>query len=132
MLDMTAMCQSPATLVAWYGLRLKIDTLQDWLPVWLLSSCYYDIRCILGVACVTDKVREARLRSFWHVQCREEEDRVRRILEADVRGQRSGGRQRKSYEGRSKSFASRYVKLKNLLKLPCKPFAASESDHDVL
>jgi len=56
-----------------------------------------DIRRILGVACITDKVREARLRWFGHVQRREEEDCVRRILEADVRGQRSRGRQRKRW-----------------------------------
>ena len=54
-----------------------------------------DIRRILGVACITDKVREARLRWFGHVQRREEEGCVRRILEADVHGQRSRGRQRK-------------------------------------
>ena len=54
-----------------------------------------DIRRILGVACITDEVREARLRWFGHVQRREEEDCVRRILEADVHGQRSRGRQRK-------------------------------------
>jgi len=56
-----------------------------------------DIRRILGVACITDKVREARLRWFGHVQRREEEDCARRILEADVRGQRSRGRQRKRW-----------------------------------
>ena len=56
-----------------------------------------DIRRILGVACITDKVREARLRWFGHVQRREEEDCVRRILEADVHGQRSRGRQRKRW-----------------------------------
>ena len=55
-----------------------------------------DIRRILGVACITDKVREARLRWFGYVQ-RREEDCVRRILEADVRGQRSRGRQRKRW-----------------------------------
>jgi len=54
-----------------------------------------DIRRILGVVCITDKVREARLRWFGHVQRREEEDCVRIILEADVHGQRSRGRQRK-------------------------------------
>jgi len=36
-----------------------------------------DIRRILGVACITDKVWEARLRWFGHVQRREEEDRVK-------------------------------------------------------
>ena len=52
---------------------------------------------ILGVACITDKVREARLIWFGHGQRREEEDCVRRILEADVCGQRSRGRQRKRW-----------------------------------
>jgi len=56
-----------------------------------------DIRRIFGVACITDKVREARLRWFGHVQRREEEDCVKRILEADVRGQRSRGRQSKRW-----------------------------------
>jgi len=35
-----------------------------------------DIRSILGVACITDKLREARLRWFGHVQRREKEDCV--------------------------------------------------------
>ena len=56
-----------------------------------------DIRRILGIACITDKVREARLRWFGHVQRREEEDCVRRILEANVHGQQSRGRQRKRW-----------------------------------
>jgi len=47
--------------------------------------------------CITDKVREARLRWFRHVQRREEEDCVPRILEADVCGQWSRGRQRKRW-----------------------------------
>ena len=41
-----------------------------------------------------NKVWEARLRWFGHVQCWEEEDCLRRILEAEVHGQRSRGRQR--------------------------------------
>jgi len=51
-----------------------------------------DIRHNFEVACITDKVREAR-----RVQRREEEDCVRRILEADVHGQRSRDRQRKRW-----------------------------------
>jgi len=54
-----------------------------------------DIRRILGVACIKDKVREARLRWYGHVQRRDESDCVKRILEANVGGQRSRGRQRK-------------------------------------
>jgi len=57
-----------------------------------------DIRRILRLACITDKVREARLRWFGHVQYREEKDCVRKILEADVHGQRSTGRQRKKVD----------------------------------
>ena len=37
-----------------------------------------DIRRILGVACITDKVREARLRWYGHLQRREEDDCVKR------------------------------------------------------
>ena len=44
-----------------------------------------DIRRIIGVACITDKVREARLRWYGHIQRREEDDCVKRILEAGRR-----------------------------------------------
>jgi len=44
-----------------------------------------DIHRIIGVACITDKVREARLRWYGHIQWRED-DCVKRILEADVHG----------------------------------------------
>ena len=58
-----------------------------------------EIRRILGVACITDKVREARLRWYGHtcIQRREEDDCVKRTLEANVGGQRSRGRQRKRW-----------------------------------
>ena len=56
-----------------------------------------DIRRVLGVACITDKVRETRLRWYGHIQRREEDDCVKRILEANVGGQRSRGRQRKRW-----------------------------------
>jgi len=46
-----------------------------------------DIRRILGVACIMYKVREARLRWYGHIQRREEDDCVKRILEANVGGQ---------------------------------------------
>ena len=36
-----------------------------------------DIRRIIGVACITDKVREARLRWYGHIQRREEDDCVK-------------------------------------------------------
>ena len=43
------------------------------------------------------KVREARLRWYGHVQRREEDECVKRILEANVGGERSRGRQRKRW-----------------------------------
>jgi len=46
------------------------------------------IRRIIGVACVTDKVREARLMWYGHMQRREDDDCAKRIQEADVYGQR--------------------------------------------
>jgi len=51
----------------------------------------------IGVACVTDKVHEARLRWYGDVQRREDNDCVERILQADVCGQRSRGRQRRRW-----------------------------------
>ena len=70
---------------------------------WILGLTLRDkkindaIRRILGVACITDKVREARLRWLGHVQHREDEDCVRRILEADYVDNRVGSRQRKRW-----------------------------------
>ena len=56
-----------------------------------------DIRKTVGVANITDKVREARLRWYGHVRRREEHASIRRIMEADVHGRRSRGRQRKRW-----------------------------------
>jgi len=71
---------------------------QRWIDAVKYTTAMEDLRQtrkqILGVACITDKVREARLRRYGHVQRREEEDCVRRILEADVHGQRSIGADR--------------------------------------
>jgi len=53
-----------------------------------------DIRRILGVVCITDKVWKARLRWYGHVQRREEDDCVKLILEANVSGQWRRLRQR--------------------------------------
>jgi len=70
-------------MLSWIlGLTLKDRKMND------------DIRRIIGVACITDKVREARLRWYGHIRRREEDDCVKQILEADVHGQRSRGRQR--------------------------------------
>jgi len=54
-----------------------------------------NIRCILGVNCITDKIREARLRWFGNVIRRKKKDCVKKILKADVCGQQCRKRQRK-------------------------------------
>jgi len=53
---------------------------------------------MLGVACITDKIREARLRWYGHVMRREDESCIKRIMTAEVTGvtgRRSRGRQKK-------------------------------------
>ena len=56
-----------------------------------------DIREVLGVACITDKVREARMRWYGHVMRRDREDGccIKRIMNAEVNGRRSRGRQKR-------------------------------------
>ena len=46
-----------------------------------------DIRRILGIASITDKVREARLRWYGHVQRREEDDCVWRMHRIELNGE---------------------------------------------
>ena len=54
-----------------------------------------DIRQEVGVACINDKVREARLRWNGHVARREENHSTKRVMKAKVCGQQSRGRQKK-------------------------------------
>jgi len=54
-----------------------------------------DIREVLGVACITDKVREARMRWYGHVMRMEDSCCIKRIMNAEVYGRRSRGRQKK-------------------------------------
>ena len=68
-----------------------------WTRMFMVLSLWHENRRILEVVCITDKLWEARLRRFGHVQRREEEDCVKRILEADTRRQRSRERQRKRW-----------------------------------
>jgi len=42
------------------------------------------IRKTLGVACITDKIQEARLRWYGHVMRREDENSMKRIMMAEV------------------------------------------------
>jgi len=41
---------------------------------------------MLGVACITDKIREAKLRWYGHVMRREDENSMKRIMMAEVNG----------------------------------------------
>src|SRR6218665_3108991 len=56
-----------------------------------------DLREVLGVACITDKVREARMRWYGHVMRREDGCCIKRIMNAEVYGRRSRGRQKKRW-----------------------------------
>jgi len=53
------------------------------------------IRKTLGVACITDKIREARLRWHGHAMRKEDVNSMKRIMRAEVNGRRSRGRQKK-------------------------------------
>ncbi|KAK2842040.1 hypothetical protein Q5P01_012240 [Channa striata] len=55
------------------------------------------IRGTAHVACVSNKVREARLRWFGHVQRRDSEFIGRRMLEMELPGKRARGRPRRRY-----------------------------------
>src|SRR6218665_4070394 len=48
-------------------------------------------------ACITDKVREARMRWYGHVMRREDGCCIKRIMNAEVYGRRSRGRQKKRW-----------------------------------
>jgi hypothetical protein len=56
-----------------------------------------DIRKTLGVTCITNKVREARLRWYGHVERASEDDSIKRVMRVDVKGRRSRGRQKKRW-----------------------------------
>jgi hypothetical protein len=71
-----------------------------------------DIRKKLGVACISDKIREARLRWYGHVMRREEDSCLKRIMKAEVYGRRSRGRQKKRWEDAIREDMKQ-LKLKN-------------------
>ena len=70
---------------------------------WMLGLTLRDrkrnefVRKKLGVACITDKVRESRLRWYGHVMRSDETSGIKRIMNAEVCGKRSRGRQRKRW-----------------------------------
>src|SRR6218665_2968368 len=54
---------------------------------------------MLGAVCITDKIREAKLRWYGHVMSiyREDENCMERIMTAEVNGRRSRERQKKRW-----------------------------------
>ena len=70
---------------------------------WVLGVALMDkkrnevIRKMMGVACISDKIREARLRWYGHVMRREDENSIERIMTAEVNGCRCLGRQKKRW-----------------------------------
>src|SRR6218665_976299 len=70
---------------------------------WILGVSLKDkkgseaIRKTLGVARITDKIREARLRWYGLVMRREDENFMKRIMTAEVNGHHSRGRQKKRW-----------------------------------
>ena len=56
-----------------------------------------EIRRRTGVPCITEKAREARLRWFGHVWRKDDDCYLKRIMNAEVYGQRSRGRQKKRW-----------------------------------
>jgi hypothetical protein len=69
---------------------------------WILGITLKDmqrnenIRKRIGVACITDKIREARLRWYGHVE-RSGDTSIRRAMKLEVQGLRSRGRQKKRW-----------------------------------
>jgi len=49
------------------------------------------------VACITDKIQEARLRWYGHVTRREDENSMNRIMTAEINGPHSQGQQKKRW-----------------------------------
>ena len=83
--------------------RMRVERTENRMLRWMLGITLKDrkrnddIRHAVGVCCITDKIRESRLRWYGHVQQREDGHCVKRILEAEVYGRRNRGRQRKSW-----------------------------------
>jgi len=70
---------------------------------WILGVSLKDkkrnevIRKTMGKACITDKIREARLRWYGHVMRREDENSMKRIVTEEVNERRSRGQQNKRW-----------------------------------
>ena len=57
-----------------------------------------EIRKIAGVVCISEKIREQRLRWYGHVMRREDEMSIKKTLQKPVTGKRLRGRQRKRWK----------------------------------
>lgn len=85
---------------------------------WILGVSLKDknrnenIRKAAGVACISEKAREARLRWYGHVERADEGSSIKRIMNAEVKGHRSRGRQKKRW----RDSIQQDIKLLNLKK----------------
>src|SRR5688572_18589129 len=75
----------------WFLDRTEMRMLRWMLGVWLKKRNEV-IRKMLRVACITDKIREARMRWYGHVMRRKEERYMKRFYES--RGHRRNDRRR--------------------------------------
>jgi len=78
-----------------------------------------DIRQAVGVTCITDKIRKARLRWYGHVQQRQDDNCVKKIMKAEVYGRRSRRRQKKRWSDMVQQY---------LVTLRLKPEDAADKD----
>ena len=76
-------------------MRTEMRMLRWILGVSLWERCTNEeIRKSAGVTCISEKLRDARLRWFGHVWRREDQSPIQRARKVPVRGRRSVGRQR--------------------------------------
>src|SRR6218665_726385 len=84
--------------------RAILETTEMRMLRWILGVSVKDMKrnevirkTLWKVACITDKIREARLRRYGHVMRREDENSMKRILTAKVNGHRCRERQKKRW-----------------------------------
>ncbi|MFS8031457.1 hypothetical protein Hanom_Chr17g01546151 [Helianthus anomalus] len=84
----------------------KLDVAEMRMLRWMCGHTRLDkirnevFRVRLGVACISDKIREGRLRWFGHVKRRQMTDPIRIVETLTVDGRRSRGRPKMTWEER--------------------------------
>jgi len=111
---------SSSSSVSWTVTRIEeglLEITEMRMLWWILGVSLMDkkrnqvTRKMLGVACITDKIQEARLRWHGHVMRREDENSMKRTMTAEVNGRRSRGRQKKRW-GDMMQLDKKYLRLK--------------------